>query len=528
MSPDSDDHSRVTSGSNYDVSADPEKQDGKGNETLTAWEKLCRRLPNWCKKFPASDSTLSPMSSTECPPGPMGYSDYHVKAIEELFGQPKEFAFKFPGILIFCRHLETRFQRLQVSERDAIQKVLKKAGPLTVDDFWDWCFKVLKAFNSLEPDKITIENAYSAIILTGTKDIVIGVEEKRYVLRAIFAVLCWTSGTLVPLIKDESSMLEAKNIDQLYSVRTNNDLLRPLDKLFQKFRYSNEDVRSSAEPRGGTVRNARSSSDDTLYESSLNYFTLSTIGGIEIQWVDTITAHLAFDLQKRTLSIFRFPSFCIANVFRHSDIKALECVTTGLLPPHRCPDSAAKPGTIHLEILSSYRLLFGQSSRLGKLVDELHEHYSRSLPGNGPPTNQDLGDADFSAVFARDVDPFLKAYTLPISQSRYFGLTKLAALPKNIFPSSDPERGIRIRNPETHSASRNFPVYGPRLCQIQEFITSQRPNKVTGLWYDRRNLLQWYTFWAVLWIGGLGILLSLSQLVVGIVQVYLSTHAPQV
>jgi hypothetical protein len=38
------------------------------------------------------------------------------------------------------------------------------------------------------------------------------------------------------------------------------------------------------------------------------------------------------------------------------------------------------------------------------------------------------------------------------------------------------------------------------------------------LWRDRRNPLQWYTFWAVLVVGGVSILLSFLQLVVSVAQ----------
>jgi hypothetical protein len=46
----------------------------------------------------------------------------------------------------------------------------------------------------------------------------------------------------------------------------------------------------------------------------------------------------------------------------------------------------------------------------------------------------------------------------------------------------------------------------------------QQPSKVTDLWRDRRNPLQWYTFWAVLWVGGASIVLAVLQLVVSLVQ----------
>ncbi len=59
---------------------------------------------------------------------------------------------------------------------------------------------------------------------------------------------------------------------------------------------------------------------------------------------------------------------------------------------------------------------------------------------------------------------------------------------------------------------------GPRLIKLQQFSARQRPSKLTYLWRDRRNPLQWYTFWAVSLLGGGANILSALQLAAGIAQ----------
>lgn len=64
--------------------------------------------------------------------------------------------------------------------------------------------------------------------------------------------------------------------------------------------------------------------EDALYMPSLNYFSLLTVGRVRIRLVDTVTAHLAFDRPTRTLSIFRFPTFCVTNVHCSQGLEILQ------------------------------------------------------------------------------------------------------------------------------------------------------------------------------------------------------------
>jgi len=61
--------------------------------------------------------------------------------------------------------------------------------------------------------------------------------------------------------------------------------------------------------------------------------------------------------------------------------------------------------------------------------------------------------------------------------------------------------------------STDFPYLGERLLQLQRYVTAQQPYGWAALWRDRRNASTWWTFWAVLFIGGVTIILSLTQAV---------------
>jgi hypothetical protein len=70
----------------------------------------------------------------------------------------------------------------------------------------------------------------------------------------------------------------------------------------------------------------------------------------------------------------------------------------------------------------------------------------------------------------------------------------------------------------SYSSQDDLPFFGQRLANLQQFTRRQQPSKLADLWRDRRNPLQWYTFWAVLIVGGISITLSILQLLVGIAQ----------
>jgi hypothetical protein len=125
----------------------------------------------------------------------------------------------------------------------------------------------------------------------------------------MFAVLCWVTAFLEPVLEesapDATLHLTALNSARRYTAR---DTRQPLSKMFYSFR---ESALPTMDPQGGQVNPGPTSRDpspypsppargfdnDVLYESSLNYFTLRTIGRVKLKWVDTLMAHLALIAQ---------------------------------------------------------------------------------------------------------------------------------------------------------------------------------------------------------------------------------------
>jgi hypothetical protein len=71
---------------------------------------------------------------------------------------------------------------------------------------------------------------------------------------------------------------------------------------------------------------------------------------------------------------------------------------------------------------------------------------------------------------------------------------------------------------QSYSAEDDFPIYGERLRALQNDVLDLHPNRLSSLWNDRRDVLRWYTFFAVLGIGSIGVALGIIQAVLSGIQ----------
>ncbi|TAQ87150.1 hypothetical protein B7494_g4532 [Chlorociboria aeruginascens] len=211
----------------------------------------------------------------------------------------------------------------------------------------------------------------------------------------------------------------------------------------------------------------------TLDVAYLNVYALAIVGLIKIKWVDNVSCHLHFDMEGRQLLLFRIPSFCHVNQFEGS---TFEKTTADYYDLYSKPEHFSAIAFFK-EVRLSYRLIFGDDQKA-------HRYYRRLY----------RPDANKNGFF----DPYLD---------------ELCRRASNTTDS----RTI-------YNKTTDFPILGPRLALLQGYICRQHPNTIQMLWRDRRDLLRWYTFWAVAIIGGLGLLLSLVQMILNAIQVAQALH----
>jgi hypothetical protein len=252
---------------------------------------------------------------------------------------------EWAGLLGYFYHLECCFQELLDLRFKPIWTLIGRDPPSASFEVWHWCLAVIDAYEASTDQDPSIERIYQQIALK-MQLYSPSNEEKTYVLQAIFAVLCWTSATLRPVVGEEAiqlpkgainsdseeeaslsqpaPVLVAENCSYTYA---STDLRRPTSKIFYSYRPRAD--RESEQPSrnvGPAIVNTASgyNSGDMLYESSLNYSSLSMIGRVRIKWVDTLTAHLAFDGATRELSVYRYPSLCATKILSSRKVQILE------------------------------------------------------------------------------------------------------------------------------------------------------------------------------------------------------------
>jgi hypothetical protein len=73
---------------------------------------------------------------------------------------------------------------------------------------------------------------------------------------------------------------------------------------------------------------------------------------------------------------------------------------------------------------------------------------------------------------------------------------------------------------------QNFKVWRNRLIMLKEAFDEARPKTLRQWWHDRRNGVQWYTFWVAIVILALTIFFGLIQSIEGAMQVYAAFKPP--
>ncbi len=221
----------------------------------------------------------------------------------------------------------------------------------------------------------------------------------------------------------------------------------------------------------------------TIDSQTCNAFLLTSIGRVTIKWVDSLCCHLEFDHASNTLYLFRYPSFCVTNIIRRESDKCHKSVL------HACAVAdyggrqwATADEVTHMlhETVISYRLLFGQNKQARKLF--------------------------------RKLDPF---HGVPEPQRDEL-LTELCGR----------KRCPKINEREVYDLAHDFPVLRCRLVVLQRCLDVQKPRTWKELWQDKRNSAQWFTFWAVLILGGVGIFLTFLQVILQVVQIALQQNTP--
>jgi hypothetical protein len=214
-----------------------------------------------------------------------------------------------------------------------------------------------------------------------------------------------------------------------------------------------------------------------LYPEEINASLLRNLMKVRFQWVDTLALHLDYDKETGTLSLFAFPSVCVDALQRHGAIFAFASHERSPADPRADADDI---GCFLKEVLLSYRLLFGQSSKSRRLFQKIYNPIE--LPFEQPDTLLNI-----------------------LCTAKNLGLEEV----DTSFPEDHP----------VYFAARHFPVLYERIVLLANELDGRKPKSIRDLIRDRRDKLQWWTFWLISILGGLGLMLSVVQIILQGVQI---------
>ena len=234
-----------------------------------------------------------------------------------------------------------------------------------------------------------------------------------------------------------------------------------------------------------------------LNPAETNMYFLRSILQVKVRWVDTLTQHLDYNRSSRTLSLFSYPSFCAAMLQSkgtlHAFVTAASAETTqdskffdtnhSHRQLHHRRSNEEDIAQLLREVILSFRLLFGQHSRSRKSFPHVYKLTDR----------------------AQVPDQLLASLCM----------TKhMHHLPRSLSLPFIPDQPI-------YFAAQHFPTFAGRIEVIARELKDCRPSSLGGLLRDRRDTLQYWTFWLVAVFGGVSIFLSIVQVVLQVAQLIL-------
>lgn len=90
-------------------------------------------------------------------------------------------------------------------------------------------------------------------------------------------------------------------------------------------------------------------------------------------------------------------------------------------------------------------------------------------------------------------------------------LQQLCSTKDHQFPELFKERDF-------YRLKRDFPILRSRLAILSHQMSNMKPRGWKELWKDRRDSANWFTFWAVIVIGGAGVLLAVIPVLLQAIQ----------
>jgi hypothetical protein len=126
----------------------------------------------------------------------------------------------------------------------------------------------------------------------------------------VFFAIGWLTMLYDPCMEPRTDMLELENFIRTSAAPLNTRILYSFSQNFASIEHPLHTLLCSFGNIIPLANRSISQGSQPLGIRYLNYFTLSRVAMIRVEWVDALSLHLDFNEALKVLKIFRFPSFC--------------------------------------------------------------------------------------------------------------------------------------------------------------------------------------------------------------------------
>ena len=173
--------------------------------------------------------------------------------------------------------------------------------------------ELLKSENQLTLNEILEKLEDQGILLAG-------VQLKNQAIQLIFIIVGLLTFFYDPVLDPEDGVLQILGPEKARARVSRNDTWVSYS---QDMSHVNQPIVTLLRQFGGVkgpipwtvfkdvdVTSSLKSPLDPLISSNLSYFTLKRVAKIDIEWVGSVCLHLEFNMRRKMLKLFRFPSLC--------------------------------------------------------------------------------------------------------------------------------------------------------------------------------------------------------------------------
>jgi hypothetical protein len=185
---------------------------------------------------------------------------------------------------------------------------------------------------------------------------------------------------------------------------------------------------------------------------------------------------------------------------------------TFLIDTTGSPATSTSSSQFQRELFQSWAMLFSTEQDLNKRIEEYEKLAQPEwmLEDETGDAKSDNSTKPHSSIFTEYKNKHLGLDIGPWSlDSTCYQHILTASLSKNSIPYA------------------HFPVFETRLRQLRHYMDSQKPRGFRQLWHDKRDSLNYYTFWGVIIFGGVSVFLAFFSLAVSVAQTVASFRALQ-